>query len=303
MNKRFFVLLIIPIFVGRIALHGQDIADMPALPFACTGFAVYGDKPVYGMNFDYPDVEVRFAIHTTGDRKVFQAEFQQDGNFVPTVGMNSDGLFASLQMLFPEEEDTEDSSEDVIYTWQLFGEALFFCGTVKEVDTFLRDKKVKHRFVTLHNLFADTGGDAMIVEVGDNANLITRIKDDFIVMTNFCNAKFKDKNYEEVEGSGAGRYQTAYRNILDHLESFDRNCAFKTLEKTKLETKNFRTQCSLVFDPEHGEVYIALRRKFDRVWRVSIKEGVIETYTGFREAKKMVLDASGVLASELLDAD
>jgi len=27
---------------------------------ACTSFAVYSQKTIYGMNFDYPDVKIRY---------------------------------------------------------------------------------------------------------------------------------------------------------------------------------------------------------------------------------------------------
>jgi hypothetical protein len=43
--------------------------------FACTSFAVYGKNKIYGMNFDYANVELRFSIIRYNDRKIFQAFF------------------------------------------------------------------------------------------------------------------------------------------------------------------------------------------------------------------------------------
>jgi hypothetical protein len=55
----------------------------------------------------------------------------------------------------------------------------------------------------------------------------------------------------------------------------------------------------MVFDPERGEVFIALETDYDKIWKVSLTEGTIETYQGFAEHRQWVLDASGILATDL----
>ncbi|UCE19665.1 MAG: hypothetical protein JSV84_04785 [Gemmatimonadota bacterium] len=303
-HKRILLLCGVLLLVGgfiQIVWNSVSTPGVHSSPFACTSFAVYAERTLYGMNFDYSDVAVRFTIRSKGDLKVFQMEFQQEDIFLPTVGMNSEGFFASLQMLFPEMEYTESSGEDEVYTGQLFGESLFRFNTVGEVNEFIRDKRVIHWYMTLHSLFADTLGDAMIVEPGDRENDITRIENNFIVMTNFPVGQFRGRSYTEVEGSGAKRYKTAYQHILDHFETFDLNRALETLEKSVLTTENFSTQCSMVFDPEGGEVFIALKRDFKRIWKVSLGGGTIKTYSGFDEVRKLPLDSLGVLASEIVE--
>jgi hypothetical protein len=138
----------------------------------------------------------------------------------------------------------------------------------------------------------------MIVESGDRENDITRIKNNFIVMTNFPMGKFRGKGFEEVEGSGEARYKTAYRHILEHFEAFDVKRAWEILKMTAME-EDFSTQCSMVFVPEKQEAYIALRRDFERIWKVSIEDETIETYSGFKKILKKRLDSSGIKASDL----
>ncbi len=87
-----------------ITLNANPSAPLPTVPYACTSFAVYSAETWYGMNFDYPEVELRFTLNRAGELKLFQMEFRQGDGFVPTVGMNSAGLFASCQMLYPEVE-------------------------------------------------------------------------------------------------------------------------------------------------------------------------------------------------------
>jgi hypothetical protein len=300
MRKPLFLLTAL-LLLGGVSLTPQNSVRCPCLhssPFACTSFAVYSEETFYGMNFDYPDVEIRFTINSNGDMKVFQMEFLQEDDFVPTVGMNSGGLFASCQMLYPEAEHTTRSGEEDVYTWQVYGESLFNFNTVEEVTEFISDRRVLNWSVTLHDLFADTRGDAMVVEAGDEDNVITRIEDDFIVMTNFPNGDFRGKSYQEVEGVGADRYKVAYQHILNNLETFNLGRGLETLEKA-VSTGDWPTQCSMVFDPGKGEVFIALERDFKRIWMVSIEDETIETYSGFGEVRKTHLDSSGVLATDL----
>jgi hypothetical protein len=270
----------------------------PSLPFACTSFAVYSDETFYGMNFDYPDVDLWFSIRPSGNMQVFQMEFAQEGGFAPTVGMNSAGLFASCQMLFPEASGTTSPGPDDLYPWQVYEKSLFEFDSVQEVTQFISDKRIVHWSVTLHDLLADLHGDAIVVEAGEEENVITRIEDDFIVMTNFPNADFAGQNYKVAGGVGADRYKIAYGEILDHMATFDVNTGLETLEKAVLSGE-FSTQASMVFDPERGQVYIALKRDFSKIWRVSIPDGRIETFSGFGKARTMELGASGILASEL----
>ena len=105
-------------------------------------------------------------------------------------------------------------------------------STVKEVAGFFNNRKVTEieGFTQhgIHSLYADKNGDAMIVEASDKGSEITKIKDRFIVMTNFPVYKFSDKNYKEVKGDGADRYKTAYEYILENKDVFNRDHAFET---------------------------------------------------------------------------
>ena len=64
------------------------------------------------------------------------------------------------------------------------------------MTAFLADKRIVHWSRTLHDLFADLYGNAMVVEAGDEENVVTRIEDDLLVMTNFPNGDFVGRGYE-----------------------------------------------------------------------------------------------------------
>ncbi len=267
----------------------------------CTGFVVKSDNVLYGMNFDYPDVDIKISIRNINDRKVFIMAFKQAENlYIPVVGMNDLGLFGNLQMLLPAEELTANPEPGQISTLKLLNDALNNFGTVAEVIDYIADKKVVHANVTLHSLFADPTGDGVIVEAGKDCNLTSGIKDKFLVMTNFPVCNFNEKKYTEVEGVGADRYITVYENIQRNISSFNRDKAFETLEKTKLESDGFKTQCSLVFNPEEGNIYLSVRRDFSKIWKIDLDEQTIETFKGFDENKLIDLDETGIIISETL---
>jgi len=55
----------------------------------------------------------------------------------------------------------------------------------------------------------------------------------------------------------------------------------------------------MVFDPVAQEVYLVLDGQFERIWRASMREGVVEPWSGFATHPSVPLDDSGVLASSL----
>jgi len=282
-------------------LFGAESPDPIKLnsPFACTSFAVYSRETIYGMNFDYSDVPVRFTIQDYGDLKVFQMEFKTENGYVPTVGMNSAGLFASSQMLFPELPDSSPGDGKRISIWQLYHSGLYHKTAVAEVHELLSEYRVVNSGLTLHNLFADPEGNAVVVEADEKGAVLTPIEGPFIVMTNFPNGSLQGKLYTEANGAGADRYLIAYENIENNLEEFNIELGLETLEKALL-VGDYSTKASMVFDPENLEIFIALNRQYDQIWKISLTGGTIETYRGFLAFEETALDPTGITESKMV---
>jgi len=152
---------------------------------------------------------------------------------------------------------------------------------------------------TIHTLLADIEGNAVIVEVGENGNELVPIIDDFIVMTNFKNSNFRDKQYQEVLGTGGtDRYRKAYKHILENKDNFNLDKAFEGL---KMTSNSRATLCSMVFKPEENCIYVALNADFDKLWKISIDDKTIETFRGFEESLKLNIPTNGILASDLVN--
>ena len=197
-----------------------SISFSPSLSVACTSFAVYSNKTVYGMNFDFkPNLLQIFSISSEIQGKVFHL---RPFGFGEVAGMNMQGLFASCQMLIPEENPPATRSKNQISTWIFHKMVLSRFEQVPQAKDLLNNRQMAQAIGTsLHNLVADRFGDAMVVEVGETKNQITRIQDRFIVMTNFPNYQLKGKSYEEADGYGADRFRVVHKYIRSNLKDFD----------------------------------------------------------------------------------
>ena len=282
--------------VLAVALAGL-IAHVGA---ACTGFAVYSGRTLYGANFDYPPNEIRFSIeeHETG--AVFLGSFLMDNYYAYTVGMNEHGLFSSDQMVSPPRATVDEPAEDEMFIWNAFYDGLRECESVDEVVTWIGDRRlVQYQSFQLHNLYADPTGNAMVVECGATGNVITEIEGPFIVMTNFHNGDFRGLPLDDIAGDGAERYRVAYRYIEQNVAAFDVEHGLEVLRRVSMATGSFKTRYSVVFDPQALEIYVALERDYEHIWKVSLTDQTIETYRGFDDHHVLPLDESGITGPTL----
>jgi hypothetical protein len=292
MKKRFLAIALI-ILIGVISKGAPPVKTEPSSPLACTSFAVYSGSPIYGMNFDYPEVPVRFTIQEFGDLQVFQMEFKDEGDYIPTVGMNNEGLFVSSQMLFPEMPASPSDTENPLSIWQLYQAGLYSHTSVTEVLDLVEEYQITNSSLTLHGLFADPSGAAVVVEVIKDQEELTPITGNYIVMTNFPVSSIRGQPIDEVEGVGADRYKIAVLVIQENIDNFQVDTGLRILEETAL-LGEFSTQASMVFDPINLLIYIALDRDFNKVWLVSLKDNTISTFRGFTSQQTLPIDHRGV---------
>jgi len=278
------------------------VLTAPFASHACTGFAVYSEQALYGMNFDHDtSVPVRLLIDESEGTRAFHLAFVMGPRNMPrTAGMNEHGLFASDQELHPMVGGASMPGPGEQCAWQLYAQALSEFATVSDVDEHLKTHRmVNCPGVTLHLLFADPSGRAMIVEPGDDDDIIIPIERDYIVMTNFPNCEFAGSELDDVHGVGADRYQIAHEYLEEHFEGFDVSDGLELLKRSSSRW----TRCSMVFDPVAGEVYVALEGDFAKILRVSIEDATIETYSGFDEHASWRLGRLGVSTAELAGED
>ncbi|MGD2249346.1 MAG: hypothetical protein PVF58_13140 [Candidatus Methanofastidiosia archaeon] len=267
--------------------------------YACTSFAVYTDRPYYGMNFDYDlSRDVKFCVDTYGNQKIFYMKLEWERNFVNIAAVNTHGLFCNLQMVFPQVPAEVSVDPGEMRIGDLFEVSAATLKSCQGVTDVMSDLKIVMDTVSLHSLYADVYGDAMVVEVGQQDNLITKIDNNFIVMTNFPINEFADTPYQDVYGGGSDRYKTAYKYLIEHEDTFNLEDGFSLLKRAVNHGQSAGTRCSMVFDPVNNDVYITLEGTFEKIWKLSLENETIEPFRGF--GQYYVLDiGDGILGSEL----
>ena len=288
-------------FIALIFLVASFLTSSASL--ACTSFAVYGDKIFYGMNFDYPEVELQFSIIEYNGRKIFQTIFFESGNSIAVCGMNNSGVFSSIQMLYPQVTTWPDPKPNEMDLYQAHIMPLTQVDNLQDALNYIETQNVKVIHIigtSLHDFFADKYKNALVLEVGNEKNLITEMENDFMIMTNFPYNQFVGKPLEDINGAGADRYKTAYKYIQANKSSFNFDNAIETLKRTIQTSGDFKSLVSSVFDPINNEVYVVLKRDFSKIWKVSIDNLTIETFSGFDQYKEVPLTSAGLLASELI---
>jgi hypothetical protein len=278
------------------------MAVAPAVARPCTGFAVYADRTLFGMNFDYDkNVEVRLLVDDAGGTRAFHLAFVTETGRVPrTAGMNEHGLFVSAQELHPMVNAGPPGPGEVC-PGALYARALPEFERVSDVTTFLETREMVNCYATtLHLLFADPSGSAIIVEPGVDGHEITKLEGDRIVMTNFANcglaaAGTPEVDPEQAAGFGADRYRAAHSAIDERFDGFDLEDAMDVLQDASWKY----TRCSMVFNPSDGAVYVAVEGDFTKILRADIEAGTIETFSGYDESSSWPLAGRGVTLKEL----
>jgi hypothetical protein len=282
------------------------LLGLPGVSDACTSFAVFSNSVYYGMNFDFADVPLKLVIAANGDIRTFHLAFERTLSglsfFVNTAGMNDKGLFAACHELHPENLHPRAKTETDLFTFELY-DAIASCASVGEIETLCRRRPlVDMPGITLHNLFADTLGRAIVTEAGENETVVVEKSGSFMVMTNFPIGSMDGKHYREAQGKGAERYITCHEYLDQGGLHFNVENGFELLSMCRNTDPQYPTACSMVFDPQHRDVYIALKMDFSKMWKLSIGNNRIQAWRGFKNDLNISVPIGdqGIAVSDLL---
>ena len=268
----------------------------------CTSFAVYHQKKaIYGMNFDTDEIALKLKINRYHDRDLFYFSALLENKYRDIAGFNSEGLFICTQAVDYGPDFQSGCDENDWYAFDLLDEVLK--KAKKSSDSFeILNKRVisyprnpLYPNLGLHTMIADKSGDAFILEEGSNTNAVSPIYNDFIVMTNFPNGKFKETNYKEVHGIGSDRYICAYEYI-NNIDSFGIKEAFEVLNKTSQEN----TLCTIVYEPLKNEIYISFKKDLSKKWKISLMDKTIQSLDGFLSNNKIQFTNGEIYVKDLI---
>ena len=164
------------------------------------------------MNFDTDDIDLKLKVNSYKDKNLFYFSGFAGNKYRDIAGFNSEGLFICTQAVDYGPGFKAGCDENDWFAFDVFDEALKETKKASEFFEILNKRVIAYPRnplypdLGLHTIIADKTGDAFILEEGSNTNAVSPIYNDFIVMTNFPNGKFKETNYKEVHGIGSDRY-------------------------------------------------------------------------------------------------
>lgn len=263
---------------------------------ACSGYVVYSNETLYGMNYDDGSrAEMYVSIQKEGDMKYFLLYFYQGNRLCAVTGMNTSGCFVTLQMDSPDYGNGKSQKPEML----LPNLAIYYLR--KGTALNYAEKLLKENYIInpagwiLHSILADANGRAMILEVGRTDNIIIPNEKNFHVMTNFHNGDFIGKDYRDTYGPGSDRYKSVYKAIVEKMGQFTLETGFAILK----DAAQFTTRASMLFYPKKGEIYLVLNHDFSRILKISLEKETVETYRGFKKTRSLKLDDNGAAGTTL----
>ncbi len=278
-------------------LFGFFIFGWVIYGLACSSFAAYSNVTMVGSNFDYyPEFQYRVAIFRHPlEYDYFAVQFSVMPSYAyTTVGMNDQGLFANLQDV-PQmvERDIKNGKFSLSIQEYLEWQLRYMKSAQESLDYLdsIRLSNIPPYYH--HTMVADRYGTSFIVAPGETDHEIYRYSDNFTIQTNFYLTKQLFNQSDEVP---CWRYREIYRRLHDSIDDLDVFKGFYILEGA---FQGIHTQISTVFLLDDLEVYFAIQTDTQRIFRVSLKSGLLETFSGFSEYRSMILDDTGVWLSDL----
>jgi hypothetical protein len=259
--------------------------------FPCTAFVVQGKKLICGNNVDSTNSEIFFSIKKEKAGNVLYMNWK---NQLDLIVMNSMGLYySSMSKDLRDDNFKKELGPNEISIVDGVSQIIGSHEKVNDIRNFLKEKQListPQRLPSRHFLCADTYNDNLVAEIWDGKNVIVTNPGKFLVLTGFQYTTFWNKPLKEIYLVDKGnRYLPAYEYIRDRLDTFDVEDAWAVLNKVKNPGVMF-TQCSSVLLPEERVAYVSLKSKFDKVWKISLDNGTMESFSGYES--KTVFDIS-----------
>ena len=268
----------------------------------CTCFAVYRERPIYAMNFDFAPLEMKVCLKKSVSGKFICFYIRYFKKYSPLVGMTDTGEFVNLQEMHfigKKKNVLPRQPNQQLNGMQLFHDYLH--RKIKLTEIMALDGS-QGFFIPpsfqIHNMYANSAGQASILECVAGKLQQQKITGNSLVMTNFPHTIYKNIYDIDARCQGAARYAIV-QNLLNKVDSGDSvEAAFHILKAARQDNPQHPTQCSMVFDPKNQAVYFKICSDWNRIWSISLIDEVLVEMNSSLVVERL-LDESGCFFSEL----
>lgn len=274
---------------------------VPAPIHPCTSFADYSREPVYGLNFDSLDYDIRFRSYEGRGFGLLAFEFYQDGQWLRMAHFTMDGLHTAGLLLYPPLSVVRAQSNTDVNIIET-GSWIYELRSIDAILARVNQVRLHEDSVRSHHVFFGPR-ESFVCEATKDGNYVKRSESGgYLVTTNFELHKFHDQGPEKVYGVGDSRYRIATRLIESARAAgtMDGDEGMRILRGAAAEAGDFKTRCSMVFLPETLSIKVVFARNFDREYIISLKDRTVTANWPEANGKRAKIGKGGVYKADLL---
>jgi hypothetical protein len=236
----------------------------------CTSFVYRKENVLVGMNFDNDGKKFRVSARP-GFGYLVSVEI--GGNFYPSFGVSASGLFINNLMVDSNGEGRyKRQSAKRWVNSSLIDKVM---GGNEDLDSLRSQigqvEIVNGPFLSTHNLIVDPAGNTLVVEPGRRCISSSREETGWYVMTNFPLSEYVELVPGNPSGTGADRFNIVNAYLSSHEGPLTVDRAFDLLGRVRQHGPEWKTDLSMVFEPDRGVVSWILADKSDTVEKFSQK--------------------------------
>ncbi len=287
------------IFACTLTLALALITPAPLLP--CTSFADYSASPVYGLNFDSLDYDLRFMFYEGTGFDLLAFEFLEENQWGRMAHYTTNGLHNAGLLLYPPRttvprRDATDISILDTGAW------MYELPAIDDFRARIEQVRFHEGPVRSHHVFY--GPDyGLYCEAGIDGNYVRRSEPKgFLVLTNFEMKKFDGQPPEKYYGVGDSRYRAALSSLkaIRDLGTMNGDTAMGVLRNAVAEAGDMKTRCSMVFLPDRLTLTVAFDRDFDKRFVISLADRTVARDWPGADPTPVRIGTKGVSKADLL---
>jgi hypothetical protein len=222
----------------------------------CTSFVYRNENILTGMNFDNDGKKFK-VIARQGYG--FLVSVQIKGNFYPSIGISSKGVFVNNQMVDSNGEGAYKRQTDKRWVNSSLIDRVMAGSTLDSLKKQMEGVEIVNGpFLSTHNLLADSSGNTLVVEPGRRIIPSSRQNSAWYLMTNFPLSDYDALVPIHPAGSGADRFNQAGEFLSSHTGHMSVDQGFDLLHRVRQNGPDWQTDLALIFDPAQAEVTYVL---------------------------------------------
>lgn len=235
----------------------------------CTSFVFRKENVLIGMNFDNDGKKFRV---TARPGRGFMVSVEVNGNFYPSFGVSSNGLFVNNLMVDSNGEGRYKRQNDRRWVNSSLVDRVMEGNT--DIDTLRAQVEhveiVNGPFMSTHNMITDRTGRTLVVEPGRRSIFTSKDDSGWYVMTNFPLSGYSEPVPCNPEGTGADRFISAVEYLSTHTGPLTMEQGFELLRQVRQHGPDWKTELSMIFDPAQNAVFYQTEDKPDTINRIEL---------------------------------